>query len=40
MQDLGLAFNRMQPGNHGGANAWQLTADGRRLAYALKGSLD
>ena len=40
MQDLGLAFNRTRAGNHGGANAWQLTADGRRLVGDLTDSLD
>jgi DNA-binding MarR family transcriptional regulator len=36
MQDLGLLYKRTQADNHGGANAWQLTADGRRLVTALK----
>jgi DNA-binding MarR family transcriptional regulator len=35
MEDLGLIHNR-NPYNHGAPNAWQLTADGRRLAEALK----
>jgi DNA-binding MarR family transcriptional regulator len=34
MEDLGLIRNR-NPDNHGAANAWQLTADGRRLLHAL-----
>jgi hypothetical protein len=38
MQDLGLVVNHAQPENHGGANAWQLTVDGRRLVRALKGA--
>ena len=40
MQDLGLIRNHAGAGNHGGANAWQLTAEGRRLLSATKGSLD
>jgi predicted transcriptional regulator len=39
MQDLGLIFNRTQAHNHGGANSWQLTADGTRVVSALKESL-
>ncbi len=35
MEDLGLIRNR-NPYNHGAANAWQLTADGRRLLHALE----
>jgi predicted transcriptional regulator len=40
MQDLGLIRNHAGVGNHGGANAWQLTAEGRGLLSATKGSLD
>ena len=40
MRDLGLIRNHARAGNHGGANAWQLTAEGRRLISAVKGSLD
>ena len=40
MQDLGLIRNRAGAGTHGGANAWQLTAEGRRLLSVVKGSLD
>ncbi len=40
MKDLGLVHNRAGVGNHGGANAWQLTAEGRRLLSAVKGSRD
>jgi DNA-binding MarR family transcriptional regulator len=36
MQDLGLVLNHAQPGNHGGPNAWELTADGRQLVRALR----
>ena len=36
MQDLGLVLNRARAHNHGGPNAWQLTADGRRLVRAVK----
>jgi len=35
MEDLGLIHNRSQY-NDGAPNAWQLTADGRRLADALQ----
>jgi DNA-binding MarR family transcriptional regulator len=35
MEDLGLIRNR-NPYNHGAANAWQLTKDGRRLLHALE----
>jgi DNA-binding MarR family transcriptional regulator len=35
MEDLGLIHNRGQY-NHGAPNAWQLTADGRRLVHALE----
>jgi hypothetical protein len=37
MQDLGLVINHAQPGDHGGPNAWRLTADGERLLAALIG---
>ena len=40
LQDLGLILNHAQPHNHGGSNAWQLTAVGTRVTTALKGSLD
>lgn len=39
MEDLGLVLNRTQAVNHGGANAWQLTADGTRALSALKEAL-
>jgi hypothetical protein len=39
MADLGLVVNRTQAINHGGANAWQVTADGARAVSALKESL-
>ncbi|HEV2944039.1 MAG TPA: helix-turn-helix domain-containing protein [Solirubrobacteraceae bacterium] len=35
MEDLGLIQNR-NPYNHGAANAWQITRDGRRLLHALE----
>ncbi|HEV2924437.1 MAG TPA: helix-turn-helix domain-containing protein [Solirubrobacteraceae bacterium] len=35
MEELGLIRNR-NPYNHGAPNAWQLTADGRRLVRALE----
>jgi DNA-binding MarR family transcriptional regulator len=35
MDDLGLIRNR-NPSSPGAANAWQLTADGRRLLHALE----
>jgi hypothetical protein len=35
MEDLGLIHNR-NPYNHGAPNAWQLTADGRRLVQSLE----
>jgi DNA-binding MarR family transcriptional regulator len=35
MEDLGLVRNRNHY-NHGAPNAWQLTADGRRLLHALE----
>jgi DNA-binding MarR family transcriptional regulator len=35
MEDLGLIHNRT-PYNDGAANAWELTADGRRLVQALE----
>jgi DNA-binding MarR family transcriptional regulator len=38
MQDLGLVINHAQPGDHGGPNAWRLTADGERLLAALIGA--
>jgi len=40
MQDLGLIHNHAGAGNHGGANAWQLTAEGRRLLGAAQDPLD
>jgi DNA-binding HxlR family transcriptional regulator len=36
MRDLGLVVNRTPPNSNGGPNAWELTADGRRLVSALK----
>jgi hypothetical protein len=39
MADLGLVVNGTQAVKHGGANAWQLTADGTRVVSALKESL-
>ena len=38
MQDLGLILNRAQANDNGGANSWELTADGTRVVSALKES--
>jgi predicted transcriptional regulator len=38
MRDLGLVHNVRLGQDRGGPNAWRLTADGRRLADALKGA--
>jgi hypothetical protein len=39
MEDLGLVLNCTQAADHGGANAWQLTAEGTHVVSALKESL-
>ena len=39
MQDLGLILNRARANTNGGANSWELTADGARVVSSLKESL-